>query len=129
MNEHERGFLDFLADPTRRRMETLLSLGAKRRPDVRALLDHAISLDDRFTEHLGGNDSFPAPLETRLRKLGAPSTCHVLAADRLIDGREMPLREALDSIIGRGGAYVSCIPGRLGFYEFAEMKRSYLLAR
>ena len=129
MNEHERGFLDFLAEPTRRRMETLLSLGAKRRQDVRSLLDHSISLDERYSEHLGGSDGFAAPLELRLRKLGAPSNCHVLASDPTIDGRQMPVRDSLHPIIGRGGAYVSCIPGHLGFYEYAEMKRSFLLAR
>lgn len=129
MNEHERGFLDFLAEPTRRRMETLLLLGMKRRGDVRSLLDHSVALDTRFAKHLSGSDAFPAPLEARLLKLGAPSSCHVLAAHASIDSREMPLREALDGIVGRGGAFISCIPGRLGFFEFAEMKRSYLLAR
>lgn len=44
MNEHERGFLNFLAEPTKRRMATLLELGEKRRRDVRALLDHAVRL-------------------------------------------------------------------------------------
>jgi hypothetical protein len=42
----------------------------------------------------------------------------------------MPLGEALDSIMGMGhGAFVSCIPGRLGFYEYEDMKSSYLLAK
>ncbi len=42
----------------------------------------------------------------------------------------MPLREALEAIIGIGnGAFVSCIPGRLGFYEYESMKSSYLLQR
>jgi hypothetical protein len=42
----------------------------------------------------------------------------------------MPLGEALDAIIGMGdGAFVSCIPGRLGFYEYEDMKSSYLLSR
>ena len=42
----------------------------------------------------------------------------------------MLLREALDAIIGMGdGAFVSCIPGRLGLYEYESMKSSYLLQR
>ena len=65
-----------------------------------------------------------------MRSLGAPANCHVIAADRHLDAREMPLREALDAIIGRGnGAFVSCIPGRLGFYEYESMKSSYLLTK
>ncbi len=42
----------------------------------------------------------------------------------------MPLREAFDAIIGMGdGALVSCIPGRLGLYEYEDIKSSYLLSR
>jgi hypothetical protein len=42
----------------------------------------------------------------------------------------MPLGEALAAVIGMGdGAFVSCVPGRLGFYEYEDMKSSYLLSR
>ncbi len=65
-----------------------------------------------------------------LRERGAPSTCYVLAADSDLDGRELPVGEALEAIIGMSnGAFVSCIPGRLGFYEYESMKSSYLLQR
>lgn len=112
MNDHERGFLAFLAEPTKRRMETLLELGEKRRRDVRALLHHSVRLDPRFSQHLTGSDAFSTPVEAMLRKRGALSTCYVLAATDELDGREMALREALDAIIGMGsGAFVSCIPG------------------
>jgi hypothetical protein len=129
MNAHESGFLEFLAEPSRGRMKTLLELGAKRRRDVVSLLHHAVRLDARFREHLTGNDAFPGPVETTLRARGAPSVCYVLSAGDL-DGCEVPLRDALDAICGSGnGAFVSCIPGRLGFYEYEEMKSSYLLCR
>lgn len=130
MNDHERGFLAFLAEPTKRRLETLLELGEKRRRDVRELLHHSVRLDPRFAQHLTGSEAFSGPVEAMLRKRGAPSTCYVLAANSDLDGREMPLGEALGSIIGMGdGAFVSCIPGRLGFYEYEDMKSSYLLSR
>lgn len=42
----------------------------------------------------------------------------------------MPLSEALNAIMGMGdGAFVSCIPGRLGFYEYEDVKSSYLLSK
>lgn len=130
MNDHERGFLAFLAEPTKRRIETLLQLGAKRRRDVWELLHHSVRLDPRFAQHLTSGDTFPGPVEAMLRKRGAPATCYVLAANSDLDGREMPLGEALEAIIGMGdGAFVSCIPGRLGFYEYEDMKSSYLLSR
>ncbi|MDQ3245720.1 MAG: hypothetical protein M3Q52_02290 [Pseudomonadota bacterium] len=130
MNDHERGFLAFLAEPSRRRMQTPLELGEKRRADVRSSLHHAVQLDPRYTQHLAGSDAFSAPVEAMLRQRGAPATCYVVAAGSDLDGREMPLREALEAIIGIGnGAFVSCIPGRLGFYEYESMKSSYLLQR
>ncbi len=65
-----------------------------------------------------------------LRKRAAPSTCYLIAADGDLDGREMPLAEALQSIMGMdSGAFLSCIPGRLGFYEYEDAKSSYLLSR
>lgn len=129
MNEHERGFLAFLAEPTRRRMETLLELGEKRRRDVRALLDHSVRIEPRFCKHLTDGEALPASVEANLRKRGAPATCHVLSANTGLDGRELPLPEALFAIIGMGdGAFVSCIPGRLGFYEGEQAKSSYLLS-
>lgn len=130
MNDHERRFVEFLAEPNRRRVKTLLELGEKRRRDVRSLLHHAVRLDPRFRHHLAGSDPYPPRVEAMLRERGAPATCYVLAADPKLDGRVMPILEALDAILGMGnGAFVSCIPGRLGFYEYEDMKSSYLLVR
>lgn len=79
MNDHERGFLAFLAEPTKRRFETLLELGEKRRRDVRELLHHSVRLDPRFAQHLTGNDGFSGPVEAMLRKRGAPPACPRMA--------------------------------------------------
>jgi hypothetical protein len=130
MNEHERGFVAFLAEPGRGRMLRLLELGEKRRADVRALLNHAVALDPRFSRHLDGGDAFPRPVEALLRKRGAPEGCHVLAADADLDGSDMVLSDALAAVIGKSsGAFISCIPGRLGFYEYEDARSSYLLSR
>lgn len=129
MNDHEKGFLAFLAEPTKRRMGTLLELGQKRRDDVRALFDHSVRLNQSCCHHLSGNEAASASVEAKLRLRGAPANCYVLSADRRLDGREMPLTDALEAIIGKGnGAFVSCIPGRLGFYEYEDVKSSYLLS-
>lgn len=42
----------------------------------------------------------------------------------------MRLVDALSRVVGMGdGTYLSCIPGRLGFFEFAERQSSCLLTR
>jgi hypothetical protein len=65
-----------------------------------------------------------------LRKRGAPASCYVLSAHSDLDARDMILDEAMEGIVGKGhGAFVSCIPGRLGFYEYEDINSSYLLSR
>lgn len=42
----------------------------------------------------------------------------------------MPLDEALRAVVGRGmGAFVSCVPGRLAYFESEEPGSRYLLHR
>jgi hypothetical protein len=48
--------------------------------------------------------------------MGAPDDCWVFGNH--IDGRQMKLEEALDEVIGLGtGTIVSCLPGKLAFFE------------
>jgi hypothetical protein len=54
----------------------------------------------------------------------------LLAEDAALDGRRMPLVDALNEVVGRGmGAFVSCLPGRLAFYEGEDTGERYLLER
>jgi len=60
----------------------------------------------------------PAQIAERLDKLGAPDECHLIAEDDTIDGRDLPLGEALKKVVGAGkGALISCVAGRLGYFE------------
>lgn len=130
MNDHELGFTAFLAEPMQRRVRTLLELGPKRRKDVRALLDHAIRLDPRYAQHLIGSDAFGSSVEELLRKYGAPNNCYLISADEVLDGREMLLSEALNAVgASFFGAFISCIPGKLGYFEYENMKSAYLLKK
>jgi hypothetical protein len=130
MNEHELGFTTFLAEPTRRRVRTLLELGPKRRKDVRALLDHAVTLDRRYAHHLEGGQASASWITDTLRKHGAPDTCYLISADQELDGREMRLSDAVDAVSGSfHGGFISCIPAKLGYFEYEDMKSAYLLRK
>ncbi len=60
----------------------------------------------------------PERVTERLRKLGAGEHCYVISADSAIDGREAELGETLKQVIGKGKpALVSCVTGRLGYFE------------
>jgi hypothetical protein len=130
MNEHELGFTTFLAEPTQRRLRTLLELGPRRRKDVRALLDHAVQLDGRFADHLQGSDAFASAVEAALRKYGASGACYLISADEALDGQEMRLSDALNAVgASYYGAFISCVPGKLGYFEYEDSKSAYLLKR
>jgi hypothetical protein len=130
MNEHELGFTTFLAQPTQRRVRTLLELGPKRRKDVRALLDHALTLDRRYAHRLEGSQTSAGLIADTLRKHSAPETCYLISADEALDGREMPLSAAVKAVSGSfHGGFISCIPGKLGYFEYEDVKSAHLLKK
>jgi len=58
-----------------------------------------------------------------LKLMGAGDDCYVISTDSELDGRELPLQNALEEIVGCGfGSYVSCVAGRLGYYESEEAR-------
>ena len=49
---------------------------------------------------------------------GAPETCYALSEDSDLDGKELPLVDALSEIVGACmGTFLSRIPGKLGYFE------------
>ncbi len=57
----------------------------------------------------------------------APETCHVIGGEH--DGRDMELLTALKQIVGyRTGTVLSCIPGKLAYFE-GEIRERFLLVR
>ena len=118
VNDHELGFLKLVAPPQQRRLQTLLELGAKRRPDVRSLFDHAITLDPRYAKPLAGGQQFPDKVWSLLLAHGAPPTCYIISSSQLLDGQHMPTAAGLAAVMGSGnGAFISCLPGKLGYFE------------
>lgn len=58
--------------------------------------------------------------------MGAPEDCYVLGGKS--DGHFMRLGEALCEVIGSGdGAFVSCIPGKLGYFEYEDASSGRIL--
>jgi hypothetical protein len=64
-----------------------------------------------------------------LEARGAPSSCYVLSEWGDYDGRVLPLADATGAIVGRGmGTVLSCIPGRLAYYESEDGERYVFVA-
>ncbi len=59
----------------------------------------------------------------------APDTCYVMGGEDL-DGRTLDLRDALQEVVGRNiGTVLSCIPGKLAYYEGENEGERYILER
>ncbi|MBN4057132.1 hypothetical protein JYU19_02370 [bacterium AH-315-J21] len=69
-------------------------------------------------------------IEEELKVKGAPSECYVISNDERFDGKLMDLSAALDSATGHGmGTIISCIPGKLAYFEGEESDDRYVLSK
>lgn len=131
MEEDEASVLirAFVAPDRQARYLALLG-SARGRAKARAVLAHFRDLDPRYARIVPANDQSAERMAAVLRQKGAPPACYLFAEDATLDDRRMPLSEALQTIIGRGqGAFVSCVPGRLAYFEGEDVGARYLLER
>ncbi len=128
--EHEAALIEaFVLPRSRARYLEFLPKPMLRERLLRAL-DHLHDLDARYAHRIPPDKQNASDIATLLRHKGAPSTCHVISGSRDLDGREMPLGMVLAEVVGCGmGTLLSCIPGRLGYFESEEVGERYLLER
>ena len=130
MNPHEEQFVrSFIVRKKRDRYLTQLE-SKKGRPALLNGFNHCHDLDRRYVTLIPSNQQSATSIESLLRQKGAPGTCYVMSGDRDIDGREMSLSDALDEIVGVNiGTFVSCLPGKLGYFEMEDLSERYILER
>lgn len=79
------------------------------------------------TTAIASHDHFPEPVEKKLKQKGAGPTCYLISPEEELDQREMPLREALETLRREDCVGVACcLAGKLAYYK-AEME-GYILA-
>ena len=126
MNDHESKTVDaFIVKQKRERYRSFLANPKKR---VRLLdrLNHSPDLDPRFAEPLAKDADVPAIL----REHGSPKQVYIISCAGAIDGRTLPLDEAVRETEAHGwGTIISCVPGRLAFYYGEEGEGRALLER
>ena len=130
LNTHEYEFArNFILPEKRTRYLSLLESKSGRKKIVNGF-NHCCDLDPRFTSRIPGNQSSAESIEAMLRQKGAPDSCYVMSDNPDIDGREMPLTEALSKTVGMdAGTLVSCIPGKLAYFEMEGFDGRYILLR
>jgi hypothetical protein len=125
--EHERGLARFLVGEWRARFRESLA-PAKRRDTSRSQLPHLTHLDPRFTTPVPAQSA--VELGALLREKGAGDECYLLSEDLGLDGRELPLDEALALVLDGGShdaTFVSCVPATLAYFHAEEPGNRYVL--
>jgi len=89
--------------------------------------DHALNrLCHKYQRMLKGKymieipppNSDPDDIYKLLMKNGAEKMCYSLSYSEKVDGKELPLQEALEHAVGFGfPSIISCIPGELAYFE------------
>lgn len=115
---HETAFIRAFVVPSKRERLDRFLRGPRRRGEALATLDHSRDLDERFRVEIAPSNQHADAIARLLTERGAPSVCHLISGDRALDGRDLSRAEAIRRIVGSGeGTFVSCIPGRLGYFE------------
>ena len=130
LNTHESEFAhNFIVPEKRARYLALLESTSGRKKILNGL-NHCPDLDPRFASRIPGNQSSAESIEAMLLQKGAPDTCYVMSDNPDIDGRELSLTKALSETVGMdAGTFVSCLPGKLGYFEMEGFDGRYILER
>jgi hypothetical protein len=126
VREKQDRFLSFIANPKKRKKLTgelahFRWFDRRFATEVSWKVDPNLDLWARRTQGIGS-------ISRLLRSKGAAQTCWVISESSDVDGREMDLASVLEDVIGSGvGTILSCIPGRLAYFEGED--ESLLLAR
>ena len=125
----ELGLAEFLRKDRKARFRRLLA-STEGRQKLRRRLAHFPDLDQACCVQIPPAKQTPAAIEDILAAADAPPMCFLISEDPTLDGRDLPLRDALEAIVGQGqGTLLSCVPGKLGYYEGEGPKSRYVLRR
>jgi len=116
--EHERQLVLAFILPQRQSRYLELLEKPKRRKEITDALAHFKHLDARYAFTIPSQHGSTLGILELLRSKGAPDSCYAFSEDDSLDGKELPLAEALASVVGYGmGTFLSCVPGRLAYFE------------
>ena len=130
MNDHEEQFARLFILPEKCDRYLTLFQSKRGRKKLRAGLCHSGDIDNRFARQVPAADQNAESVERILKSKGASDNCYLFSAESAFDEREMKLLDALQEVVGSGsGTFVSCIPGKLGYFEFEDTKERCVLER
>jgi hypothetical protein len=127
MNHEQAVVLAFILPARQERYLEFLK-SPKNRKKFIGVLAHFKHLDPKFATRITGNQSKPSALVKLLVGKGAGINCWVISENADLDGREIDLEIALkETVGGQMGTFISCIPGKLAYFEDEDGR--YILER
>lgn len=123
MNPIEEAFINTFVQKSRRDRACFeLGSEARRGRFLNRLSDTTGLFDARYLRPLLEPEDFVS-LQKLLERLGAKKTCHVISSNEAVDGKQMPLGEAIPAIMGYGlPSVLICAPDALAYYEAEQAK-------
>jgi hypothetical protein len=131
VNPEEAMVFAFIGKDKRDRYLAFLG-SAKGRKKLREMLAHGTvsHLNPAMMKSVPPKDHSIDGIYALLKSRGAPELCRVISEDTRLDGRDMPLREALEAAVGAGmGTLIGCVPGRLAYFEGEDIATRFLLEK
>lgn len=126
LREREEALVDAFIIPAKRARYKAFLADSKKRSKLLNGLNHLGDLDPRFATEI----SAKADVVALLRARGAPEECHIVSDIRELDGKEMPLEEAIEEVVaGEADTLIACVDGRLAYYYGEQGEQRVLLER
>ena len=124
MKPIEEAFVtNFIQKSRRERASFELSSESRRGRFLNRLCHDFVGVfDARYLRPLpDGEDS--VSLRKLLEKRGAKKTCHVISCNDTVDGKELPLGDAIQAVMGYGlPSILICVPDSLAYFEAEQEK-------
>ena len=117
MNDEVEMVRAFFVPSKRERYLEMIAKPKKRQKFLNELC-HFKALDPRYRFAVPKVERTTGQIAAFLHRKGAPDLCWVTSENRELDGKRMPLLQALNETLGRQmGTFLSCIPGKLAYFE------------
>jgi hypothetical protein len=101
----------------------------RRRRDALGELDHGCPIDAKYLQRVP-DDADAGAIEVLLVSRGAPHDCYAISAEVGLDGRVLPLKDALAMTVGRQrGTILSCVAGTLAYFEMEDRGERFIVER
>ena len=122
----EAAFVKAFIVPDKRDRYLQILASPNKRSKILGLLYHNLDTISARSTPIPNRDHDVDFIEKLLRRKGAGSMCYLISPERELDQQEMPLREAIDTLITQDSVAIACcLLGRLAYYK-AELRQCIL---